>query len=97
MLVNGREIVCQSGRDAFWVWTESTGTCWVGNRPGNDRPFIGLVDDLRVSSTSRLYYPLDVTLPDPDSKRAIPDAWPYMRDAGDVIIHDDFEGERPAP
>jgi hypothetical protein len=91
LLLNGALVAELKGADLAWLWPGSTGLCWLGNRPTGDAPFTGLLDEARISSRARDYYPLDATLPDPTAARPLPTAWPTMRDEADLLLQDPFD------
>lgn len=91
LLLNGATVAELKGDDLAWLWPGSTGLFWFANRPAGDAPFAGLLDEARISSRARDYYPLDATLADPTASRPLPTTWPTMRDAADLLLQDTFD------
>lgn len=64
----------------------------VGNNVKGDAPFVGLVDDLRVSSVARDFYQRDTADCDPLAQRPVPKEAPVMRGKEELILDAPFDG-----
>jgi hypothetical protein len=59
----------------------------IGNDPEGTSGFVGAMDEIRFSSTVRRYYPHDLDWPSAGGERPGTLAFPYVRDAGDLVFH----------
>jgi hypothetical protein len=64
----------------------------LGNTPAGDAPFAGLVDDVRVSSSSRDFYQFDPAQCDALAQREIPRGLPVMRGKEELILDAPLDG-----
>ena len=73
--------------------TSLSGSVIIANSPGGGNPFIGKVDEIRVSAGLRKFYPFTATWTDPEAKRNIADEQPYFREADDLLFFAPFDGD----
>ncbi|MBF0245648.1 MAG: hypothetical protein HQL31_10330, partial [Planctomycetes bacterium] len=71
------------------------GEVLVGSAIGGGRQFIGMVDELRVSSCERYYYELDTLTPDPNASRVLVEGPPFLRDIKDQRLYISFDEKLP--
>jgi hypothetical protein len=95
VVVHGQTVIETGGAEMRWVWAMGEGSFWIGNAPDSKAPFTGVIDEIRVSRAERLYYPFDSELAEANRSREISTDWPYLRDARDVVIYDDFDAAAP--
>ena len=75
-----------AGKDLS-VWLgRMDGTILIGNDVRRRSPYVGLVDELRVSAGARDPYPYRHAWTDPDRARELPQGPPFLRDAADVML-----------
>jgi len=87
ILINGRVAGEFEGKDIRAQLAGVEGSVLVGNDAAGASPYVGLLDEVRVSRRARDYYGWDPHWTDPAAKRELPTGPPFLRDARDTALH----------
>jgi len=96
LFIMGELDSCFEGEYLESARKDLSGAVRVGNDRGGDAPFLGEIDEVRVSAKVRMYYVLDTAWTDPAGTRTVVADQPYLRQARDVTMYVPFDG-KPEP
>jgi hypothetical protein len=96
VIVDGRTVLHKSDRAIGRAVRSFSGVVYAGNDPAGKRPFLGRVDEVRISKRLRRFYALAVGWTDPEAKRPIPAGRPYLREEADLLFYAPFDGSLDA-
>ncbi|MBI2193673.1 MAG: hypothetical protein HYU36_16985 [Planctomycetes bacterium] len=69
-----------------------SGVVRVGNDARGESGLEAVFDEIRISCMARPFYTWDVGWTDPEAKRPVADASPYLRDRSDLLFAASFDG-----